>query len=107
MSDEHAIEITDANYKETIASGVALIDFWAPWCGPCRMQGPVIQELAKTYAGRAVIGKCNVDQNPSTAGSLGIQSIPTLIVTKDGSEIERLVGVTPAAKLTQILDANL
>ena len=104
---EHELEITDDNYADTIKEGVTLIDFWAPWCGPCRMQGPIVEELAAQYAGKAKVGKCNVDANQDTAAALGIQSIPTIIIARDGEVVEQFIGVTPAETLAGVLDANL
>jgi len=107
MSDGQELVVTDENYEDTIKEGVSLIDFWAPWCGPCRMQGPIIETLAEKYAGKAKIGKCNVDENPNTAGALGIQSIPTIIIAKDGEIVERFTGVTAKEVLSAALDAQL
>jgi thioredoxin 1 len=101
------IEITDANYEETIKEGVALVDFWAPWCGPCRSQGPIVEKLAEAYADRVKVGKCNVDENQQTAAALEIQSIPTLIIVKDGEIVETLVGVTAEDILISKLDEQL
>ena len=105
MSQE--LEITDDNYEDTIREGVGLIDFWAPWCGPCRMQGPTVESVAEKFEGKAKVGKCNVDENPKTAASLGIQSIPTLVIFKDGEIVERLIGVTQEDALTSLLEENL
>ena len=101
------IEITDDNYEETIKEGVSVIDFWAPWCGPCRTQGPIIETLAGKYEGKVTVGKCNVDENQKTAASLGIQSIPTIVVVKDAEVIERFIGVTQEDVLSKIIDEQL
>lgn len=85
---------TDQNFdtETTSHKGLILVDFWASWCGPCKMMGPVIEELAKYYEGKVKIGKLDVDANSSTAGKFGISSIPTTIFFKDGKEVDRLVG---------------
>ena len=83
-----------------------MVDFWASWCGPCRMLGPVIEDLAGQYEGKAVVGKVNVDDEQELAIRYGVMSIPTVIFFKDGREIDRKVGVMPAGAYTQVLDAN-
>ncbi len=87
------IEITSANLASEIESGVALVDFWASWCAPCRMQGPILEKVAEQVVDKAKIGKCNVDDQQELAAKFGIQSIPTLILFKDGTEVDRLVGL--------------
>ena len=102
------IEITDANFNEILKTDKpVLIDFWAEWCGPCKMIGPVVKELATEYEGRAVIGKVNVDENPGTAAQFGIRSIPTLLVFKDGEIVDKQIGAVPKAVLAGKLDAQL
>jgi len=99
---------TQANPTAAIAGkGVALVDFWAPWCAPCRTQKPIVEQLAEEYAGRASISAVNVDENPSLAGSYGVYSIPTLVLLKDGDEVNRFVGVQSAERLRAALDAML
>jgi len=103
-----AIEITDANFEEVIKSEKPiLVDFWAEWCGPCKMIGPIVEELAGDYEGKAVIGKVDVDSNPSVAQAFGIRSIPTLLFFKDGQIVAKQVGAVPKAILSQKLEAQL
>ncbi|KPQ20202.1 MAG: thioredoxin [Algoriphagus marincola HL-49] len=103
-----AIEITDANFEEVIKSEKPiLVDFWAEWCGPCKMIGPIVEELAGDYEGKAVIGKVDVDSNPSVAQAFGIRSIPTLLFFKDGQIVDKQVGAVPKAILSQKLEAQL
>jgi thioredoxin 1 len=87
--------ITDANFAETVgkATTPVLVDFWAVWCGPCQMQGPIVEEVAKQLEGKAVVGKLNVDENPQVAQKYGIMSIPTLIIFKGGQPVKQFVGV--------------
>ncbi len=85
--------IQASNLQDTIKEGVALVDFWAPWCGPCKVQLPIIEELSEELAGQATIGKINVDEEGELAGQFGISSIPTLILFKDGQPVEKLVGL--------------
>ena len=93
--------------KAIAAGGITMVDFWASWCGPCRMLAPVIDDLAGKYEGKAVIGKVNVDDEQALAMQYGVMSIPTVIFFKDGKEIDRKVGVMPEAAYTAVLDANL
>ncbi len=100
-----AKEITDANFEEEIIKSgkPALIDFWAVWCGPCRMIEPIIEELAERYKDKAVIGKMNVDENYNVPVQYGIRAIPTILFFKDGEVVDRVVGVAPAAVLEEKL----
>ena len=84
-----------------------LINFWASWCGPCRMVGPTIEQLAQEYEGRASVGKVNVDEEGGLAGDFGVMSIPTVVLFKDGKEVERLVGVRTIEEYKAIIDAHL
>ena len=83
-----------------------LVDLWAEWCAPCRMLGPVIDELAREFEGRAIVAKLNVDEAPETAAELGVTAIPTLLIYKDGQVVDKLVGVIPKAKIAEALDAH-
>ena len=89
------------------AKGPVLVDFWAPWCAPCRVLGPVIEELAGTYAGRVTVGKVNVDEHQELAARYGIQSIPTLMLFENGQPVARQIGAVPKQMLVQALDAHL
>jgi thioredoxin 1 len=102
------IEITDANFEQIIASDKpVLVDFWAEWCGPCKMIGPVVEELASEYDGKAVIGKVDVDSNPAVSAKFGIRSIPTLLVFKGGEVVDKQIGAVPKSVLSQKLDAQV
>jgi len=108
MSDT-VIYLTDSTFDEAIkqASTPVVVDFWAPWCGPCRMLAPVVEELAQDYLGRVSVAKVNTDENPRTPGRLGIRSIPTLVFYVGGKEVDRVVGVQPKVELQRRLDALL
>ena len=103
-----AIVINDANFDEIINSDKpVLIDFWAEWCGPCKMIGPVVEELAGDYEGKAVVGKLNVDENPSVTARFGVRSIPTLLVFKGGQIVDKQIGAVPKSVLAQKLQAQV
>jgi len=104
MSNE-PFHVTDTNFEDTIKKNkIALIDFWANWCGPCRALAPTIQELAKEYSGKVLVGKLDVDENPATAEHFQVFSIPTMILFKDGKETERLVGLCPKNRISETLN---
>ena len=104
-----ALELTDANFEETIANTdqPVLVDFWAVWCGPCRMVGPVVEEIANDYEGKAVVGKVDVDNNPEVAQKYGIRNIPTILFLKNGEVVDKQVGAVGRAALAEKLDAML
>ncbi|CAI6081776.1 thioredoxin [Cohnella sp. JJ-181] len=88
-----AVVVTKDNFNETVSDGVSLLDFWAPWCGPCKMQLPIVEELSTELQGTATIAKVNVDEQPELASQFGVMSIPTLILFKDGQPVDKLVGL--------------
>jgi len=100
----NAQELTTGNFDATVQEGVTLVDFWAEWCAPCRMMTPVLDELAGEYAGKARVGKINVDNEPDLAMKFDVSSIPTLIVFKNGEISKRFVGVTSKSELAEALD---
>ncbi len=102
-----AVTLTDAAFDATVAEGVTLVDFWASWCPPCRRQGPIVEELAGAYAGKATVAKLDVEANPKTPEQFGVQGIPTLIVFKDGEVAERFVGLRDYETLAAALDKAL
>ncbi len=93
--DGSLVEFTDANFQQETREGLVLVDFWAPWCGPCRMVGPVIEQIAGEYAETVKVGKLNVDDHQKSAMSFRVMSIPTVILFKDGEPVETMVGAMP------------
>jgi thioredoxin 1 len=109
MADSKAVQqIGDADFDNVLNGGKPVfVDFWAPWCGPCRLIGPIVEELAPSYEGKAVITKMNVDDNPMVAQRYGVTSIPTLMMFKNGQLVDRMVGAAPKNALQQFIDRNL
>jgi thioredoxin 1 len=104
-----ALQITDSNFEELVLKSdkPVLIDFWAEWCGPCRVVGPIVEELSQDFEGRAIVGKVDVDSNPNISMKYGIRNIPTLLVFKNGEIVDKQVGAVPKNILAQKLNAQL
>ena len=104
---ENVVEVTDNNFKDEVLGShePVLVDFWAPWCGPCRMIAPLVEELAGENRGSIKVGKINIDDNPGAAQNYGVSSIPTLMIFKGGEVVDRFVGVQPKNRLQQAIDA--
>ncbi len=104
-----AFEFTDTNFQETALDqgGLAVVDFWAEWCGPCRLVGPIIEDLSQEYSEKAVIGKVNVDEHPEVSMKYGVRSIPTILFIKNGEVVDKHVGTTTKQALTQKIEAHL
>lgn len=101
-----ALEITDSNFQEILAEGKPVVmDFWAPWCGPCKMVGPIIDELATEYEGKVIIGKCDVDENGDVAAEYGIRNIPTVLFFKNGELVDKQVGSAPKSAYVAKIEA--
>jgi len=101
--------VTDASFEEDVlkAAGPVLVDFWAPWCGPCRAVAPVLEKLAEAYQGRVEVVKMNVDENPTTSETYGIRSIPTIALFKQGEVVDGVLGMAPQAFFAEMLDKHL
>ena len=106
--DGKPIILSDASFSSEISKyPLMLVDFWAAWCGPCRMVAPIIEQLAKDYAGRVAFGKLDVDENPLTAGEFDVQSIPTLLIFKDGEAVDGIIGAVPKHQIESKIKAQL
>lgn len=103
-----ALEITDSNLESLLSEGKpVVIDFWAPWCGPCKMVGPIIEELAAEFEGKVIMGKCDVDENSDLPATYGIRNIPTVLFLKNGEVVDKQVGAVPKAALLEKVEALL
>jgi thioredoxin 1 len=104
---KNLIILRDVDFKKQIKTGVTLVDFWAPWCMPCKIQGPIVSEVADELAGKAAICKLNIDENKKTAAELGIKSIPTILIFKNGKIVKKMVGVKTKAVLVKAVKEQL
>ena len=107
MASDKLKTLTDSNFDQEVSNGVTLVDFWAEWCGPCRRIAPIVEQLAGEYEGRASVGKLNVDENPNIPGRFMIRGIPTLLLFKDGTLADTLVGLAPKEDIARMIDKHL
>jgi thioredoxin 1 len=106
---QHTVNVTDANFESTVlkSSVPVLVDFWAPWCGPCVAIGPTLEQLAEEFKGKLTVAKMNVDENANTPSQIGVRSIPYLVLVKGGKVVDSVVGVVPKAKLSEMISKAL
>ncbi len=109
MASDAIIEISDSNFESEVVNSdlPVLIDFWAPWCGPCRAIAPLVEEISSSYAGKIKVGKMNVDENQSTTMKFGIRSIPTLIMFKGGEAVDQIIGAVPKGEIERVVEKSL
>lgn len=109
MASADTVELSDSTFEDQVIKSETpvLVDFWASWCGPCRMLAPVVEDIASSYAGRLKVGKVNVDENQEITMKYGIRSIPTLILFKDGQAVEQIIGAVPKSEIERILKKSL
>ncbi|MEM2953588.1 MAG: thioredoxin [Candidatus Bathyarchaeia archaeon] len=106
--DARVVHVTDSNFKDIVSKNpLVLVDFWAEWCMPCRMIAPIVEDLAKEYAGKILVGKLNVDENPDTAERFHVFSIPTLLIMKNGAEVDRIIGYVSKSQIEACLKKHL
>jgi thioredoxin 1 len=107
--DENLVKLTDSNFDQEVlkADKPVLVDFWAPWCGPCRTIGPVVENIAETFKDRVKVGKINIDDNPDTAKAYGVMSIPTIALFKGGNVVGTLIGLVPRERLEEMINKSL
>lgn len=107
-AEGHPVQLSDADFDTNVRGlGLVLVDFWAPWCAPCRMVAPVLEAIAKDYTGRLTIGKLNTDDNPRTAMKFNIMSIPTLILFKDGKPVDSIIGAVPRVQIESVIKRHM
>ena len=105
---QNILKLTQENFDTVVSGGqLVVVDFWATWCGPCRMVAPVMEALSERFAGKAVVGKVDVDEQPKLAERYGVMSIPTVVLLKNGKEIQRMVGAMPEQAYAEVIEANL
>jgi len=107
MPDDNVLHLDDLSFDDATTSGVVLVDMWAPWCAPCQMQGPIIEQVAEAVGEKAKVAKLNVDEGQAVAARFGVRSIPTLILLKDGDEVDRFVGLQRESALVSAIENAL